>query len=249
MSARLITIPMSHFCEKARWALDHSGVEYHEDGRLQGLHYLSTARAGGGRTVPVLVVDDGTVLCDSTDIVRWADVRAPSGVTLLANEPDQVAAMKELERWGVQTRLWAYHRLLLNKEIAIRLLHQGVPRWQAMTIRPLFGVLSAFLVDKLGATDERVARAVLRIEQRLDRVADTLADGRPYLTGDTFTALDLTFCALGAPMVLPSGYGKDFRLPPLADLLKPASAEVVKYREHPAGQFILRVYAQRRKRV
>ena len=238
---------MSHFCEKARWALDLSGVSYREDGRLQLFHYLSTARVGAGRTVPVLVTDDGTVLCDSTEIVRWADVRTPKGATLLANEPDQVAAMTEMERWGVQTRLWAYHRLLPDREQSIRLLHQGVPRWQAMTIRPLFGVLSGVLVDKLGATDERVSRAVIRIEQRLDRVAETLADGRPYLTGDTFTATDLTFCALAAPLVMPAGYGKDFQLPQVEELPEPAITEVATYRHHPAGQFILRVYAERRR--
>ena len=28
MPARLITIPISHFCEKARWALQRAGVAY-----------------------------------------------------------------------------------------------------------------------------------------------------------------------------------------------------------------------------
>ena len=46
--ARLITIPFSHYCEKARWALDYCGVPYTEDAHLPGLHIRPTRRAGGG---------------------------------------------------------------------------------------------------------------------------------------------------------------------------------------------------------
>ncbi len=67
MTPRLITIPFSHYCDKARWALEVCGVAYIEDGHLPLFHYAATFRAGGGRTVPVLVTDDG-VLRDSTDI-------------------------------------------------------------------------------------------------------------------------------------------------------------------------------------
>ena len=77
MRARLITIPISHFCEKARWALQRAGVAYVEQPHLQMIHVLAARRAGGGRTVPVFVSQDGQVLADSTDILRWADARLP----------------------------------------------------------------------------------------------------------------------------------------------------------------------------
>ena len=38
-------------------------------------------------------------------------------------------------------------------------------------------------------------------------MAEMLADGRPFLLGDRFTAADLTFAALAAPVVLPPRYG------------------------------------------
>ena len=40
-----------------------------------------------------------------------------------------------------------------------------------------------------------------------DAIAARLADGRPYLTGDRFTAADLTFACLAAAVVLPPEYG------------------------------------------
>ena len=48
--------------------------------------------------------------------------------------------------------------------------------------------------------DERV------VWDEFDFVGELLADGRPYLCGDRFTAADLTFAALAAPMVVPPEY-------------------------------------------
>ena len=39
---RLLTIPISHFCEKARWALDRAGVDYVERRHIQLVHALVT---------------------------------------------------------------------------------------------------------------------------------------------------------------------------------------------------------------
>ena len=47
MPARLVTIPISHFCEKARWALQRAGVPYVERPHLQIIHVLAARRAAG----------------------------------------------------------------------------------------------------------------------------------------------------------------------------------------------------------
>ena len=73
MPARLVTIPFSHYCEKARWALARAGVDFVEDGHLPIYAYLALRRAGAGRTVPALITSDGAVVADSTDILRWCD--------------------------------------------------------------------------------------------------------------------------------------------------------------------------------
>jgi len=38
---RLITIPISHYCEKARRALDRTGLPYREERPIRGIHQLS----------------------------------------------------------------------------------------------------------------------------------------------------------------------------------------------------------------
>jgi len=71
---RLITIPISHYCEKARWALERAGLPYREERHVQGIHRMAARRAGGGATVPVLVAGDG-VLGQSREILAWVDRR------------------------------------------------------------------------------------------------------------------------------------------------------------------------------
>ncbi len=42
--AILITIPLSHYCEKARWALDRVALPYREEPHAPLLHRLATKR-------------------------------------------------------------------------------------------------------------------------------------------------------------------------------------------------------------
>jgi glutathione S-transferase len=69
--AILITIPLSHYCEKARWALDRTALPYREEPHAPLLHRLATKRNERG-TVPVLV-HGSSRFSDSTDILKHAD--------------------------------------------------------------------------------------------------------------------------------------------------------------------------------
>jgi glutathione S-transferase len=73
---RLVTIPISHYCEKARWALERAGLPYREERHVQGIHRFASRRAGGGGTTPVLVTPEGS-LGESEEILLWVDERTP----------------------------------------------------------------------------------------------------------------------------------------------------------------------------
>src|ERR687889_671115 len=81
----LVTIPISHFCEKARWALDRAGVDYTEKRHIQLMHWAAVKRAGGGMTAPVSARGGG------------AAPRAPAGgggVASTPSSPPPPAAMR-----------------------------------------------------------------------------------------------------------------------------------------------------------
>ena len=74
---RLITIPISHFCEKARWALELADTPYREERHLQGIHWAHVWRAGRGWTAPVLVTPKGPLRRVGADRALRRRPRAP----------------------------------------------------------------------------------------------------------------------------------------------------------------------------
>jgi glutathione S-transferase len=249
---RLLTIPLSHFCEKARWALDRSGVPYIEERHLQIFHYPHVRRAGGPGSVPVLVTGDG-VLADSTDILAWIH-RAPVGAGGWLFPADEalrreVAALEERfdETLGPVTRRVAYAYLMPERALTYRYNCTGVPAWERMLLPLAYPFARRMLARKMTLTDQAVRDAEASVDRGLDEVGARLADGRRYLVGDAFTAADLTFAALAAPVLLPAEYGVP--LPGAAEVPTAFGNLVNKWRATVAGRFALRLYAEERRKA
>ena len=246
----LITIPFSHYCDKARWALDRAGVAFDEVGHLPLLHFLPVRRAGGRRTVPVLVTEDG-VLDDSPDIVRWVDRRAPPERRLLGDGPAEEREITELERLfdtklGPDTRRWAYFHILPRREVLLRLCDDPrVSRWERLAFPALYPVARALMTKAMNINAASAQRSVERIDAAFERVGALLADGRPFLAGARLNAADLTFATLAAPLVMPP----EQRCPyPALEELPPEAADQIKgWRAHPAGEYALRLYREHRR--
>ena len=246
----LITIPISHYCEKARWALDRAGIAYEERRHLPALHRMAVKRAGGKLTVPVLICDEVGVLSESADIIDYADARVASpAARMIPEDADAAAEARALaadydERLGPATRLWVYHRMMDRPDLAGVPMTDGVPPWQQRAWR--YGNRGiAFAVAKvLTINDDTAAEAERTFRSIYADVDARLADGRPYLAGDAFSVADLTFAALSAPLIAPPQYG--VRLP-LIEELPAGMAEVVReHRETRAGRHALAMFATER---
>jgi glutathione S-transferase len=233
---RLVTIPISHFCEKARWALDRAGIAYTEERHLPFLHLLAARRAGGGQTVPVLVTEDA-VLTESADIVRWA---APE---LCDPEAERLEAWLD-DGLGPDGRLWMYHHTLPAVQRMKPWALAGVPEWERVAFRAGVHVLEPAMRRYLSVSASTASTALERCAGVFDAVAERLGD-QPFLLGDRFTVADLTFAALAAPLILPVRYGSP--LPPVEAVPEAMAREVRRFRAHPAGRFAERLYATERR--
>ena len=245
-SRRLLTIPISHYCEKARWALERAGLPYREERHVQGVNRIVSRRARGHGTLPVLICEAG-VLAESEAILRYADAHLREAVRLFPDGAPEVTALcRELDAGlGPDGRRWIYAHMLEHQELMLRFNNAGVPRWEDRMMRALWPLAERWGRRELGLRADTLERDRPRVEAAFDAIAARLADGRPYLFGDRFTAADLTFAALAASVLLPPDYGTP--LPQPDELPEAVARDVRAFREHPAGAFALRLVRDHRR--
>lgn len=245
MTPRLLTIPISHYGERARWALDHAGVDYQEEHHLQMFSWVFALANRGRHTMPVLVTRGG-VIADSALIVRWASARAAAPLY-----PADARLRQEVERvehdlassYGVDGRLAAYDWFFRSWDMCLPYNQGRAPEVEARVIARLGEPARSAGKRRLGLTPTAVEIALDSVDRTLDTIARKLSDGRRYLFGDTFTAADLTFAALSAPSLLPARFPVPLPAPEL--IPEDARDRVIAWRNHPAGRFALRLYDER----
>ncbi|WP_167760170.1 glutathione S-transferase family protein [Paraburkholderia pallida] len=246
--AVLITMPHSHYSEKARWALDRLSVPYQEQPHAPLLHRLATTR-NGGSSVPLLL-HGGAHFTDSTDILVHMD--AVCGGDLLyprdAGLRREVEALETQfdEELGPHARRWAYAQLLSERSLLRQVMTRGVPQLEAALLPVIMPGVIRLIRAALKITPQSAARSLERVRGIFKEVDARLDDGRQFLVGERFTAADLTFAALAAPVLFPTGYRAAY--PALNDVPAAMRTEVLRLRDTAAGRFALRLYVQERDR-
>jgi glutathione S-transferase len=206
-------IPISHYSEKVRWALDYKGVEHERRAPTTppGAHMLvSLWRTRGRHKTFPLVLIDGRAIGDSTAIIAALEARWPEP-PLYPEDPADRARALELEDWfdeevGPHTRLLGWHEVLRDPDSLAEIVEQEVP--PALGRLPggsRFAARSASLFAGLRysvKSEERAERARARVLEAFDRLESEL-DGGEYLVGERFSVADLTAASLLYPLVSP----------------------------------------------
>jgi glutathione S-transferase len=201
-------IEISHFSEKARWALAYKDVEHRRRAPLPGAHipvalYLTR---GKHKTFPVLQLD-GRAVGDSTALIAALEERYPEPPLYPedAEERRRALALEDFfdEELGPHIRLLAFHELRKDPERLKALMERTTPAPLARFAGPSAAYASTYTNLRFGAADSKAAAlARKKIVAALDRLEEELG-GSEYLVGDRFTVADLTAAALLNPLVLP----------------------------------------------
>lgn len=245
-AALLITMPHSHYSEKARWALDWLGMAYREVRHAPLLHMLATVPRGG-RSVPVLV-HGAEHFVDSSAILMHADA-ACGGDRLYPRDESmrrEVELLEEQfdEQLGPHVRRWAYAQMLPHRHLLRMMMSSGVSRLESRLLPLLLPLVRRLVRSSLRITPESAQRSLEQVRRNFREVDVRLGDGRRFLVGDRFSAADLSFAALAAPVLLPPGCRAAY--PELDALPAPMREEVLRLRDTHAGRFALRLYAEER---
>src|SRR5262245_24602430 len=70
---KFVTFGISHYCEKARWALDWHGIAYDEINWPPGVHIVLAKSCGAKQTSLPILLDGRRVIQGSGAIIDWAD--------------------------------------------------------------------------------------------------------------------------------------------------------------------------------
>jgi glutathione S-transferase len=238
-------IELSHYNEKARWALDYKGVPYERRVPMPGLHGIRALveTRGEQRRLPVLRLE-GRTIGDSTAIIAALEEHAPDPPLYPADpaERERALALEDFfdEELAPEVRRFGWHYLLPDTDATAQALFRGTSPSRARLLRTVAPVARVFTRRDYAIdpdSDEAPRRAILAAMDRLE------SELRPsgYLAGDAFSVADLTAAALFTPIVQPPErpFLPDQVLPPVAEFGRELS-------ERPGGQWILETYARHR---
>lgn len=211
METSLYQFPVSHYCEKARWALDYKGVPYKTQTLLPGLHLNRLKKLVPDSTVPVLQIND-TVIQGSNQIIDHLDILYPDK-PLTPRDPAQVEEVAEWENFAANKiadplRCFFYYYLLDYPKTLIPLFSQGGP-WYG---KYLLGIMFKQLRQRMQTgyhLNQRNAQLAMRVVDKAIKRLEEHLETHPFLVGTSFTRADLSVCALLSPLVMPErGYLK-----------------------------------------
>jgi glutathione S-transferase len=245
-TAQLISFKVSHYCEKVRWAMDRLNIPYSEEFQMPPLHRLRTMRLGGS-SVPMLL-RDGQVFKDSAEILAYLDrLAAPDSKLYPTEFADEIRELEAIfdTKLGAAARQWAYFYILPDRSLMKNLWCAGVPTWQRWFFPATFSYTQSLVNRGYQISAENAKTAYGQIQEIFADVGDRLSDGRKYLVGNSFSAADLTFACLAAPLVAPPEYGGI--LPDSSQLPKEMVSQMQVLQETIAGQYALRLYREERR--
>ncbi|HEY3189192.1 MAG TPA: glutathione S-transferase [Solirubrobacteraceae bacterium] len=201
-------LKVSHYNEKARWALDHKRIPHRRKAVMPGRHPAIAQKLTGGTTFPVLVL--GTeAIGDSTRIIETLERRWPEPALYPSDADDRRRAL-ELEDFfdeelGPHTRLIVVHHTLTESRLFLGAFTPDLKGARRLAARAAFPRLRAGVRASFGIDEERVALAYDKLRAAGKRFRAELQPSG-HLVGDGFTVADLTLAALLAPVVAPEQF-------------------------------------------
>ncbi len=234
----------SHFCEKARWALDFKRIPHVR--RVLGASYLVRAWwQTGTATLPLLLLD-GQAIGDSTRIVEALESyrRCPPLYPSDPQDRQRALLLEDFfdEELGHPARAAALLRPLVDDpRWCARFASRGLPtrtRRMFEAIAPAFAAFYRWR-HRINPHSSDVGRE--KMLKALDRLQAEIGPSG-YLVGDSFTVADLTAASLlGAVFAVP---GIEYPFPePLPRSFQEFRASLT---DHPAAEWVVEMYRRHR---
>jgi glutathione S-transferase len=217
----LYVFAISHYCEKARWALDYLGIEYSLKFLPPGVHGRVAKKLGvPGTSLPILQLGE-KIIQGSSQIIDWAELnRDPARQSLESttdHERSRTLERRMDEELGVHIRRYYYSEALLEFPASVLpVFSRDLPMLQKAFTVISWPMINRVMIKRmdLGYRQGLESRTIIEVE--LDWLDALLADDQPFLCGDRLSRVDITAASLLAPLVQPANHPSyiDMALPP-----------------------------------
>jgi glutathione S-transferase len=234
---------LSHFNEKARWALDYKGVAHARQSLLPGFHVPRMWALSGQKQVPVLVYQ-GRAIAGSAAVIDAIEEAHPDPPLYPAVPSERQRALELAQyfddRLGPHIRRALFYEILPDPGYSTALLADGFSVTVRALYRLVFPALRAVMRRDMQIDDESARESLDQTRVVLSRLGNQIQSSG-YLVGSRFTVADLTAAALVSPVFQPPQFSYRF----------PAATEAVeRFREkvghESVGEWCRTIYARHR---
>lgn len=244
---RLYVFAVSHYCEKARWALDYLQIDYDLYYLGPGHHRKMAKTLGLRRSGLPFMVADGEVVQGSANIIDWAGTASTDGDRRLlppSAREDCLAIEKRFDDViGIHARRYCYSAALTEQPRSLRPIFTAhLPRLQKLIVTANWEPITRLMIRGMDLGPRQGDESKQVVDEELRWLDALLSDGRQFLAGDEFSRADIAGASLLAPLVLPREH-------PTYDLLKlpPKLADdVARWRDRPSFAWTRDLYARYR---
>jgi glutathione S-transferase len=239
-------IEVSHYNEKARWALDYKSIAHELRVPMPGFHGVRALALTRGRHRRLPILDlDGRRIGDSTAIIAALEAYRPDP-PLYPADPAQKARALALEdffdeRLAPELRRLVWHHTLPDTDLVVESLFGDRAPGRARFLRATAPLARPVVRRDYGvsaASAETARDAVIAAMDRLE--AELQPSG--YLAGDGFSVADLTAAALFTPMLAPPQ--RPYLPPSFPPALQSLREELT---ARPGGRWVHEMYERHRR--
>lgn len=242
---KLLEFPHSHYCEKARWALDYKGIPFQAVPIMPGFHMVTVRMYAPDTSVPVLLTAHGTVQ-GSSSIIDYLEQHYPAHSLTPADSAERQVCLKIEhsmdERLGENLRRVLYFRMLAYPEFIRYCFTHPMPSWKQWLFRPFYPILRDKIYTTYVISPARVEQARHDFDIALSEIQHRL-NGGSYLVGGRFTRADLSVAAMLSWLVMPP----EHPFPWIAFPDPETRAFCEGYGNHPVSEWVRRIYREHRR--